>query len=703
MATSKRSTGAGYEGGSVEEARLQGRIDLEGVSGVPGELDLAAYVFDQRGQLIGMGTVSQRGEFSVAIKLTKTAIPELVIAPKSELELIGKSAVYRAPLGRADFGEKPPYLLTKDLFITKAIWYPWLPTTVCVSGRVRKVTQQGACPVPFVKVEIFDVDREACWWPPILTWWDQLLDKTVVNAINLLKERPYPPVGPGPVERMGVLSERVQLNPQPLPPHDWAALNPQPLPPRDWAAVNPQPLPPRDWASLDPQPLPPVERAMLLSNMQARATTAMAAGDSNRLQDLVISSKVAPWLIFPGCFYSKALVCETTTDCDGEFQCCFRWYPWHFRRGRLRFDLRPDILVRVTQVIGGVETVIYLDPYTSTRWNASSAYIDLTLNDEAVVCGSGCRPHPTGSDVFFTLIGLDEVYKINQVSGQFSNLAFGGAFDHWAYGGWLLACALFGQGLSNGSFYYRLSYRKGVDPFKPINYPISDTRVDKISLTSDVHTLGPQTVNGTPNLYEIRDMLNYYWYNPDKIGWWNTEADEPDSGLYTLRLEVFNSSGVLLTSATVNYLNGAVPPPGPLPPMLDHCDLNVLVDNRYPTINLGVVGASGECGVVPCSNRGSLAVLVNVNQVHSRLWSWGLSYVKGLGAASGSLGGNTDYQGISPLPVNLALSGGAVAPLLSSNETCAYALTLGAWPLVRNGFGAIHYVEQTKAIAIEGC
>ena len=211
------------------------------------------------------------------------------------------------------------------------------------------------------------------------------------------------------------------------------------------------------------------------------------------------------------------------------------------------------------------------------------------------------------------------------------------------------------------------------------------------------------TVNGIPNLYQIRNTVNYYWYNPDKIGWWNTLADEPDSGLYNLRLEVFDSSGNLLTSTTVNYLNGTTPPPGPLPPMMDHCDLFLLVDNRYPDLSLNVVGASGECGVVPCGNRASLAVQFVVNQPHGRVWSWSLHYVKGLNAASGYLGWATDNQGISPLPVNMNLTGPQVVPLLSSNETCAYALTLGAWPLVRNGFGAIHHTNLTQAVAIEGC
>jgi len=82
----------------------------------------------------------------------------------------------------------------------------------------------------------------------------------------------------------------------------------------------------------------------------------------------VLPSKVAPWLIFPRCFYSRELVCETYTDCDGYFRCCFRWWPIHFRNGRLRFDSRPDIIIRLIQIINGLPTVIYLDPYTSTRW-----------------------------------------------------------------------------------------------------------------------------------------------------------------------------------------------------------------------------------------------------------------------------------------------------------------------------------------------
>lgn len=98
----------------------------------------------------------------------------------------------------------------------------------CVSGHVRKVQTDGmhddVCPVPFVKVEIFDVDREACWWPWLSKWWDVVLDRHVIRIPELLKERPFlkpfPQPDPAPELKFSPLVKSVQvaLNPQPLPP-----------------------------------------------------------------------------------------------------------------------------------------------------------------------------------------------------------------------------------------------------------------------------------------------------------------------------------------------------------------------------------------------------------------------------------------------------------------------------------------------------
>jgi hypothetical protein len=345
-----------------------------------------------------------------------------------------------------------------------------------------------------------------------------------------------------------------------------------------------------------------------------------------------------------------------------------------------------------------------MDPYTSTRWDSNGAYIDLTLDNEDVVCGSGCVPTPNGTTTFLTLVGLDEVYKINQGDGTFNNTAFGGTLQNWAYGGWLLFCGVFGQTLSAGApkHYYRLSYRKGNSgDFTDFTYPISDTRVDKFTLQSEVHQLGPQPpIGGTSNLYEIRDTGQYYWYNPDKLGWWNTEATEDDEGLYTVRLEVFDQNGVKLTSAQVDYRDGTDPPPGPLPAMLDRCDVTVRVDNKPPVVDLQVPLAGGACGVVKWADVPALSITANVTQENGRLNSWSLSYVKGLTGVSVGLGGASSDSGL-PTPSNNTVS---AAPMTAGlTGTCAFALTLGAWPLVRNGFGAIHYKEVTKAIAIEKC
>jgi len=62
-----------------------------------------------------------------------------------------------------------------------------------------------------------------------------------------------------------------------------------------------------------------------------------------------------------------------------------------------------------------------MDPYTSTRWDVTNAHIDLFLDNEDIQCGSGyCDERPEGASVFFTCIGDDEVYKINQVSGLYA-------------------------------------------------------------------------------------------------------------------------------------------------------------------------------------------------------------------------------------------------------------------------------------------
>jgi len=698
MANVKKSSSANHGTGNF---RIDGRIQREQADCEPGEMKLSAYAFDKAGTSLGNATIDGKGNYSMAVRLAQPTDVTVLVGPTGDPQQIRHSSAYRKTFSAKSWvAEGGSFHLGYNAIVPVDVWRPWWPQRICISGHVRKVSHHdgvtNTCPVPFVKVEIFDVDREGCLWPFVRDRWSDLIDRPVIRIPELIEVPRLPPKPfPGPDPSPELNFDRASLNPQPLPPRTAAML----MIPGAEVAFNPQPDPPR-FSTLSP------------SFTRVGEARLMDASIAARLDKLTVTSKIAPWLVFPRCFYSKVEVCETTTDCNGYFSCCFNWYPFHFRQGRLRYDSRPDIIIKVTQIINGVPTVIYMDPYTSTRWNVTNAHIDLYLDNEEVRCGSGCVPQPEGAATFFTLVGLDEVYKINQATGKFGNLAFGGSHNNWAYGSDLLLCGVFGDTLSSGApkRYYRLSYKPGpanADPndnsgFIPITYPLSDTRVNKVTFDSEVVPIGPQPpVNGVPGLYEIRNTDDYYWYNRDKLGWLTTEDLGLADGLYTLRLEVFDDMGVKLTSAAVDYRDGTDAPPGPLPPMTNRCDLVILVDNKYPVLGLNVPGASGTCGVVPFSAVPGLAVDISVDQAHNRLHSWGLSYVKGINGGSGGLGGDTDYSGILPVPIVQSIS---AAPMTAGlTGTCAFALTLGAWPLVRNGFGAIHHATKTIAIAIEKC
>jgi hypothetical protein len=690
-----------------------GQIQREQSECQPGELKLAAYVFDKAGVLIGSADLDNKGNYSVLVRLTQPADVELVIGPVGDAQQIRHSSAYSKKFSAKEWKtEGRQFDLRHDVVLPLEIWRPWWPLRICISGHVRKVSHHDGitdiCPVPYVKVEIFDVDREPCWWPWFRKWWEVLLDRPVFRIPDLLKEPRIPPKpfpGPDPIpdlnlgqianpgRNVGTSSlEKISLNPQPLPPCAASTTITQSLS--------------NSW--LNPQPEPPIPVTLQQSAfMRVGEARLMDSSIAARLDKLTLTSKIAPWHIFSKCFYSKVEVCETSTDCKGFFNCCFSWYPFHFRNGRLRYDSRPDIIIKVTQVINGVSTVIYMDPYTSTRWNVTNTHIDLYLDNEEVVCGTGdCGERPEGSPVFFTRIGDDEVDKINQTSGLYNEAPL----SNVAYGGSLLVYGQFGDALSTGvpARYYRLSYaRQGSSEFTPLVAPLGDTRVAKSTLSKETHTLGPITVNGVPALYEVRNFSDYYWFNPDWLGTWHSWLTEEDTGKYVLRLEVFDQNGVKLTSAMgVDYRDGTVAPPAVLPPMLDSCDLVITLDNKAPEVDLTIPAVMNECGVILWSAVPLLNLNISVLQENGRLYAWGLQYNKGVNPAIHVLDSGTSNTGL-PATVNKTVDA-TIAPtginmLSGVTTTCAFALKLWATAHVRDGRNFIFYREQIKAIAVEKC
>jgi len=718
---------------SKGDFRLVGQVNIEEKESMPSDLKLVAYVFDSRGQILGSGDVGPDGKLNVSVNLSRPTNVEVVIGPDNDPQMVRKSPAFSLKVAADEWkGEGTKYRLSPNITLKSDIWKLLLTQRICVSGHVRKIHIDDGiteiCPVPFVKVEIFDVDREFCWWPYIKNWWPVLADRPLFRIPELLKEPPFPPrpfpvPDPiGPIARFGIqpLSpvETVGFNPQPEPQVTYGGINPQPEPPGGNIGVNVRPAYLRSLASLGPQPEPPdMPQLGMAKSSSQRAflrvgeTRLIDETFASRLDNLTLTAKLAPWIIFPGCFYSRQLVCETTTDENGYFRCCFNWWPFHFRRGRLRFDSRPDIIIRVTQIIDGVETVIYLDPYTSTRWNITNAHIDLWLDDEEVQCGSGDeQSRPEGAQVFLTRIGDDEIYKINQGTGLYNS----GGLTNVAYGKTLLVYGQFGDSWSDGSspsapYHYRLSYASFGSPasaFTPVTLSLTDTRVNKTTNFSEKYNLGPKTVSGEPALYEVRDFENFLWYNPDWIGTWYSLLAEVDTGKYILRLELFDNSGNKLTSSVVDYRDGTAPPNGVLPPMTDSCDLVITLDNKAPLLELNTP-ATNVCGVIPFSSVPPLNFQINVTQENNRLRYWRFEYTKGIEPPPPHTLDWGVSGGGSLSPVSKTIDGAAsptgVNMLQGVTTTCAFALKLLAWPHIRNGRNFVYYREIVKAIAIEKC
>jgi hypothetical protein len=726
--------------------RVTGRAQLEAMGSIPNDVKLMAYLFDGQGQLLGKALLDREGSFTVPVKLKKPADVELFIAPEADSKTVRTSATYSQKFSAEEWKQEGRlYYLQPELFIPRNIWWPWWPMRICVSGHVRKVVTEDStthvCPVPYVKVEIFDVDREGCWWPYIYRWWDLLLDRPVIRVPDLLKERiiPRKPIPlPDPIpDPIGPISRLDRTAAERLRPGELRLINPQPEPPR-WAspaervAINPQPEPPGSHFNLaglkglGPQPEPPDMPQMAISSTSGAMTrvgevSTLEPQLAARLDKLTLTSTLAPWILFPLCFYSKALVCETYTDCDGYFRCCFTWWPWHFRRGRLRFDARPDIIIKVTQIIDGVETVIYMDPYTSTRWNVTNAHIDLFLDNEEVVCGPGCAPDPDldDSQAAVLRLGADEVWKINQADGMYtvppvSNAAFG----HTLY-----IRGDFSANLKTGSpkRYYKLSYAKATpsggvpadSAFTAIKTPLTALRAPYLG-TFESYLLGPQPVGTEQHLYEVQDTTHWWMMPWDTAPWltlpggmvlgiWHTNQFENDQGTYYLRFEVFDQTGTKMT--TIQFPNhggdGTGTDPDPVPIVTNHLDLKVHLDNRLMAYELGTP-AINDCGVVPWATANSPAFQFHVHaeQPHGRVHSWELHYTRGTNPTRIPLGSASFDTGTSP--VDTDISG---APLLvpALQSTCAFALILDAWSHVRVNYGFHHYGDKIYAIAVEKC
>jgi hypothetical protein len=259
--------------------RIEGRVHVEARDEVPGEMKLVAYAFDRGGRLLGKEDVDVEGGFDVPVKLAKPADVELVIGPDDDPQMVRQSSAYIQMLAAKEWSECK-LRVKPDIYLSREIWWPWRPVRVCISGHVRKMHtaedgQAHTCPVPYVKVEVFDVDRENCWWPFLYQRMDELTDRRVLRIPDLIRgviPKPFPGAAPDPLRTALVPSlqgsrrmEKVCINPQPEPP----------------GSV-----------------LRAVDQASLPLASRVGAAQLLAPERASGLEDLTLTSKIAPWLIY---------------------------------------------------------------------------------------------------------------------------------------------------------------------------------------------------------------------------------------------------------------------------------------------------------------------------------------------------------------------------------------------------------------------
>jgi hypothetical protein len=646
-------------------------MQMERGEEAPRDLQLKAYVFDPGGRFLGTGDVDPQGNFKAEVGLAQPTPVEIIVAPEAEPDVIRRSSAPRHHFSEKDWAAAGRgFELKSDVRLRTDISHLFSPLWICVSGHVRKVfTRNGEteyCPVPRAKVEIFDVDREGCWWPYIIRRLDRVFDRPVLQAADLLKAATATPqlAGPSP-------QEAIRL----------------------------------DVAKLAET------AADAGSELRVGEIKSLAPEVASRLGNLTITSVIPPWIYFPHCFHNRALVCETYTDCDGYFNCCFPWWIFHLRRGRLRFDTRPDIIIRVTQVINGVETVIYMDPYTSTRWNVTNTHIDLFLDNEAIVCGSSaCDPLPGTSRAAVLQIGSDPVWLANQSNqGKYQTPPYANG----AFGGSLYIRGNFTPDLLSGpKRYYKLSWAPaGSSSFTAIQTPLSALR-SAPGGTFETYPLGPQPP-GSPlaGLYEVQDIA-HWWLMPGTpggpgmvLGLWNTSF-EADQGAYVLRMEVYNEAGAKITTMQFDRHAGDGTGVDHVTTVTDHLDLMFYIDNKPVEFHL-TTPATNDCGVIPWSPTLNLTVHVHAEQENGRVHSWDLDYVRGVPSTPAGptprigLGAGTFNGGQGTVDVDVDANVLHTSPALTT--TCAFALMLRAWAHVRGNWGWAYYGEKTYAIAIEKC
>lgn len=460
------------------------------------------------------------------------------------------------------------------------------------------------------------------------------------------------------------------------------------------------------------------------------------------LKQYIVANKALFWPfwceLIPDSAFSWQLLTQVPIQSDGSFnsEICF-WCPADY----------PDIYFEVIQNIDGNAIEVWdaqIACNTYYNYDGSQSAAIVITDPRAIACQPVSNPGPEGPYVWATAIGNVDLGQIVGLEdgiatplGAIVGCTLEGS-DNWAWGGTLCLQMQFAPDLpTNAIAYYRWSYRfEDESVYTPITASVSHRYQTVTGVWPDIviHlnpvTFGPQTINGTSNLFAIPDPTKD-WIDIDDPAdrpfayFDSTEAITPGkSGLCTLMLEMFDSTGKFVPcnnprgSSTEGDLasdSGAGQFPyifpeigspntytvAPAYNITDHGRLifQVMVDNRatvaeLPGVKVDSVGAD-SCGVLHYSNPAQNVEIDYVAYQPGNFIYWGLSVVRGTSGQVAGISGD-DNAGSPGAPWAFNNTAGS---LLGSCAQAAFAVNLDTYPRITSGYAQQTQYDDSATIA----
>ena len=625
-------------------------------------------------------------------------------------------------------------------------WRPWLPFTICVSGKVNKCFPFIIDPLPVLRsiaIGNFRPPFEICW--PVCNGVVEVWESTCCCFPFLLVD--VPPF----IEKL-----------------------------KGFLAKNPVMFP--------PAPRPGTKRTLKSRALETTVDRAIAAGktdlrftpNTDLAQDLQAMEALSPqdaaqyfqlhpslWPIWCSCSSSK--LGETALNPDGTFDFCFKEYMFPILR------CFRSYFYKVKQFQGGVWTYIYDGSAAHQYFHADQMANLTTFLGNA--CGSNTPPAQGTDYVTLQQIGSTPAYNLHSryggVDGSNNDLTQTDAYTVLApipsNGGlvndndapWCKTLSFmlyFDPGMEAlGAKYYRMSVAPAdtngnpVGTMQPIQNPIAWSKfVTKIvggitEVDIEPQTLGPVPVGSVNGLYQIPYNADANWLNGQYHQYFDTTSLNPSAsgipgprnGRFLLALEVFDAIGKRLVPTGVAPVAGDSPaafqflrmmsPSGPgSTSNVQRAALTHLfwADNRpviaeIDSFTLNGVTSSAECQFLTGPSTASFqvnyrayhAVLSDPNPPNplppsTFMESYDLTWERGLNGPTGTLdsGGDSDQPSTRTvgLPEASPAANGLLSTLLPEGgpTACSFAIVLNVYSKHTNGSSHFNDLDRTVVAAV---